>query len=109
MTMSWHMMVEFEPPLVACVVSEANFSFAAYRNIPGLWDATCWAMKIGARKPLGNGDTSSHTHQCPLSEAPMTKIRPFLRLSKARLRPSLREINPGVAVQTVEPSPLGPF
>jgi flavin reductase (DIM6/NTAB) family NADH-FMN oxidoreductase RutF len=29
MTMSWHMMVEFEPPLVACVVSEANYSFAA--------------------------------------------------------------------------------
>jgi flavin reductase (DIM6/NTAB) family NADH-FMN oxidoreductase RutF len=31
MTMSWHMMVEFEPPLVACVVSEANYSFAALR------------------------------------------------------------------------------
>lgn len=31
MTMSWHMMVEFEPPLIACVVSEANFSFAALR------------------------------------------------------------------------------
>ena len=31
MTMSWHMMVEFEPPLVACIVSEANFSFAALR------------------------------------------------------------------------------
>jgi flavin reductase (DIM6/NTAB) family NADH-FMN oxidoreductase RutF len=29
MTMSWHMMVEFEPPLVACVVSAANHSFAA--------------------------------------------------------------------------------
>ncbi len=29
MTMSWHMMVEFEPPLVACVVSSANHSFAA--------------------------------------------------------------------------------
>ena len=29
MTMSWHMMVEFEPPLVACVVSGANHSFAA--------------------------------------------------------------------------------
>ncbi|WP_369525339.1 flavin reductase [Bradyrhizobium diazoefficiens] len=29
MTMSWHMMVEFEPPLIACVVSEANFCFAA--------------------------------------------------------------------------------
>ncbi len=31
MTMSWHMMVEFEPPLVACVVSEADYSFAALR------------------------------------------------------------------------------
>ena len=29
MTLSWHMMVEFEPPLVACVVSSANHSFAA--------------------------------------------------------------------------------
>ncbi|MDR3535565.1 MAG: flavin reductase family protein [Acetobacteraceae bacterium] len=29
MTMSWHMMVEFEPPLVACVVSSNDFSFAA--------------------------------------------------------------------------------
>ena len=31
MTMSWHMMVEFEPPLVACIVSNANHSFAALR------------------------------------------------------------------------------
>jgi len=31
MTMSWHMMVDFEPPLVACVVSENNYSFAALR------------------------------------------------------------------------------
>jgi flavin reductase (DIM6/NTAB) family NADH-FMN oxidoreductase RutF len=31
MTMSWHMMVDFEPPSVACVVSEANYSFAALR------------------------------------------------------------------------------
>ena len=29
MTMSWHMMVEFEPPLVACVCSSANYSFDA--------------------------------------------------------------------------------
>ena len=32
MTMSWHMMVEFEPPLVACVVSSNNYSFAALRR-----------------------------------------------------------------------------
>jgi len=31
MTMSWHMMIEFEPPLVACVVSDANHSFKALR------------------------------------------------------------------------------
>ncbi len=31
MTMSWHMMVEFEPPLIACVVSSAGHSFAALR------------------------------------------------------------------------------
>jgi flavin reductase (DIM6/NTAB) family NADH-FMN oxidoreductase RutF len=31
MTMSWHMMVEFEPPLVACIVSAADYSFAALR------------------------------------------------------------------------------
>lgn len=31
MTMSWHMMVEFEPPLVACVCSSANYSFEALR------------------------------------------------------------------------------
>ncbi len=32
MTMSWHTMVEFEPPRVACVVSEADFSFTALRK-----------------------------------------------------------------------------
>jgi hypothetical protein len=31
MTMSWSMMVDFEPPLIACVVSNANYSFAALR------------------------------------------------------------------------------
>ena len=29
MTLSWHMMVDFEPPLVACIVSSADHSFAA--------------------------------------------------------------------------------
>lgn len=31
MTLSWHMMVEVIPPLVACVVSEADYSFTALR------------------------------------------------------------------------------
>jgi flavin reductase (DIM6/NTAB) family NADH-FMN oxidoreductase RutF len=32
MTMSWHMMVDFEPPLIACIVSEGDYSFAALRS-----------------------------------------------------------------------------
>ncbi len=43
MTQSWHSMMEFEPPLVGCVVSGRNFSFEALQatrqcvlNIPGV-------------------------------------------------------------------------
>ena len=32
MPMSWHTMMEFEPPLVGCVVSGRNFSFAALKS-----------------------------------------------------------------------------
>lgn len=31
MALSWHMMIEFDPPLIGCVVSGANFSFQALR------------------------------------------------------------------------------
>jgi flavin reductase (DIM6/NTAB) family NADH-FMN oxidoreductase RutF len=27
MTLSWHTMMEFEPPLVGCVISNRNYSF----------------------------------------------------------------------------------
>ena len=53
MTMSWHMMVEFEPPLVACVVSNADYSFAALRAtkecviaVPAL-DLAAKVVKVG--------------------------------------------------------------
>ena len=32
MAMSWHMMMEFEPPLIGCVVSANNYSFAALKK-----------------------------------------------------------------------------
>jgi flavin reductase (DIM6/NTAB) family NADH-FMN oxidoreductase RutF len=32
MTMSWHTMMEFDPPLVGCVVSARNFSFVALKK-----------------------------------------------------------------------------
>ena len=43
MTMSWHMMLDFEPPLVGCVISNRNYTFNIFRktkecviNIPTL-------------------------------------------------------------------------
>lgn len=32
MTMSWHVMLEFEPPLVGCVVSDRNYTFEILRD-----------------------------------------------------------------------------
>ncbi len=32
MTQSWHTMLEFEPPLVACVISNRNYSFDALKT-----------------------------------------------------------------------------
>ena len=32
MTMSWHMMMEFEPPMIGCIVSNRNDSFKALRK-----------------------------------------------------------------------------
>jgi flavin reductase (DIM6/NTAB) family NADH-FMN oxidoreductase RutF len=53
MAMSWHMMVEFEPPLVACVVSGNDYSFAALRAtrqcviaVPG-FELASKVVKIG--------------------------------------------------------------
>ncbi len=56
MTMSWHMMVEFEPPLVACVVSSANYSFAALRA-NGECMIAIPPVKL-ARKVVGVGNCS---------------------------------------------------
>ncbi|MFA5171738.1 MAG: flavin reductase family protein [Sulfuriferula sp.] len=56
MTMSWHTMIEFEPPLVGCIVSNRDYSFAMLRasgecviNIP--------TVEI-AEKVVGCGNTS---------------------------------------------------
>ena len=32
MTMSWHMMIDFEPPLVSCVVSDRDYTFDILRK-----------------------------------------------------------------------------
>jgi flavin reductase (DIM6/NTAB) family NADH-FMN oxidoreductase RutF len=57
MTMSWHTMIEFEPPLVGCVVSGNDFSFAALKatrqcvlNIPTVEQS---AMVVGCGNTTG--------------------------------------------------------
>src|SRR5271157_2338970 len=56
MAMSWHTMIEFEPPLVACVVSDRNYTFGILKatkecviNIP--------TVELAA-KVVGCGNTS---------------------------------------------------
>lgn len=56
MTMSWHMMIDFEPPLVGCVVSNRDYTFDILRktkecviNIP--------TVKL-IRQVIGCGNTS---------------------------------------------------
>ncbi len=59
MTMSWHTMMDFEPPIVGCVVSDRNFSFHALKstrecviNIP--------TVEL-AKKVVGCGNTSGQS------------------------------------------------
>lgn len=59
MTMSWHTMMEFEPPLIGCVISGRNASFDALRatkectiNIP---------TQILAKQVVGIGNCSGRT------------------------------------------------
>jgi flavin reductase (DIM6/NTAB) family NADH-FMN oxidoreductase RutF len=56
MAMSWHMMVEFTPPLVACIVGNADYSFAALRSTKECVIAIP-SRKL-ARKVVGVGNCS---------------------------------------------------
>lgn len=56
MTMSWHMMMDFVPPLVGCIVSNANHSFAALRA-SGECVIAIPAARL-ARKVVGIGNCS---------------------------------------------------
>ncbi len=59
MPMSWHLMIDFEPPIVGCVVSNRDFSFGALKatkecviNIP--------TVNL-AKKVVGCGNTSGRS------------------------------------------------
>ena len=59
MAMSWHMMVEFEPPLIACIVSNDDYSYAALRATKECVIAIP-ALKL-APKVVGIGNCSGQT------------------------------------------------
>jgi len=59
MTMSWHTMLEFEPPLVGCVVSNRNHSFAALKS-SGECVIAIPTVEL-ARKVVGCGNTSGRS------------------------------------------------
>ena len=56
MAMSWHTMLEFEPPLVGCVVSDRNYSFIALKATRECVIAIP-TVEI-AKKVVGCGNTS---------------------------------------------------
>jgi len=80
MTMSWHTMMEFEPPLVGCVISGRNYSFDALRatkecvlNIP--------AENL-AKQVVGIGNCSGEKvdkfEKFKLTPLPATQVAPPL-------------------------------
>jgi len=80
MTMSWHMMVEFEPPLIACIVSNRNHSFAALRATKECVIAIP-ARKLAAKVvKVGNssGRDIDKFESFGLTPAPAARVKPPL-------------------------------
>jgi len=59
MTMSWHMMVDFEPPILACVVSNGDYSFNALKKT-GECTVNIPAANL-AKKVVACGNSSGET------------------------------------------------
>lgn len=76
MTMSWHTMMEFEPPLVGCIVSNGDFSFTALRATKECVIAIPSAAL--AAKVVGCGNTSGRDtdkfSRFGLTPAPAAKV-----------------------------------
>ena len=80
MAQSWHTMMEFEPPLVGCVVSNRNFSFVALRgtrqcviNIP----TAELAEQVVRCGNLSGRDTDKFA-ECGLTPSPASRVEPPL-------------------------------
>ena len=80
MTMSWHMMVEFTPPLIACVVSQADYSFAALRATRQCVIAVPAARLAKTVVAIGNctGRTTDKFAAFGLTRSPARRVEPPL-------------------------------
>jgi flavin reductase (DIM6/NTAB) family NADH-FMN oxidoreductase RutF len=80
MTMSWHMMIEFEPPRIACVVSEGDYSFAALKATGECVIAVPSAKLASKVVKIGNchGDGVDKIKKFKLTPLPAREVTPPL-------------------------------
>ncbi len=80
MTMSWHMMMEFEPPLVGCVISEGNYSFTALNESGECVIAIPPARLAPKVVGVGNchGDKVDKFKRFGFTPSPARKVKPPL-------------------------------
>jgi len=80
MTMSWPMMIEFEPPQIACVVSDGNFSYKALRATRECVIAIPPVSLARKAVAIGNchGDTVDKFSRFRLTPVAAAKVRPPL-------------------------------
>lgn len=77
MTMSWHMMMDFEPPLLACVISNRNYSFNILKktkecviNIPTV-ELAAKVVKVGN----SSGRTIDKFEKFQLTQEPASIVK----------------------------------
>lgn len=80
MTMSWHMMMEFEPPLIACIVSNRNYSFTALQQTKECVIAVPAAALAAKVVKVGNcsGRSTDKFRKFGLTPLPATRVSPPL-------------------------------
>lgn len=77
MTMSWHTMLEFEPPLIGCVVSDRDYSFSLLRKFKECAINIPTVKLMNAVVECGNtsGKTVNKFEKFKLKKAPASVVK----------------------------------
>lgn len=80
MTMTWHMMIEFDPPLIGCIISQTNHSFEALNKTHQCVIAVPPASMIKAVTAVGNctGADTEKFNTYELTKLPAARVQPPL-------------------------------